>query len=222
MKITLICATCVAILSTAVAVTFLHAEPQAPPRNGTPSGPPSGVAVVDVTYLLDHYAKLKQSNEQFKRDVEDKEVSLKKERELIQKKVELLKNLKPGSPDYKAKEEEIAQADSDWKIKVQRQRSDFAERESKSYLDAYKDISNQVRLYAERNGISLVLRFNGAPVDPANRDAVQAEVFKMVTYYHKDIDITGPVMQELNKGALVPPTANRPQVGRPPQQPLKK
>lgn len=221
MRTTLVWATFVAILLAAFATVDLLAQPQAPPsRSGTPAGPPLGVRVIDVTYILDNYARLKQLNEQFKKDVEDKEAQLKKERELIQKKVEAMKSLKPGTPDYKKKEEEIAQADSDWKIKVQRQRNDFAERESKNYLAAYQDIAKQVQNYSDRNGISLVLRFNGQRPDPANRDAVQAEVFKMVMYYHKDIDITDPILAELNRGAVAAGGVAKPPAR--PQQPVQR
>ena len=33
-----------------------------------------------------------------------------------------------------------------------------------------------------------MLRFNGAPIDPNNREMVQMEVFKMVMYYDKSIE----------------------------------
>ena len=69
-----------------------------------------------------------------------------------------------------------------------------------------------VKAYAERNGIQLVLRFNGAPIDPNNREMVQMEVFKMVMYYDKSIDITSPVLTEMNRaaGIAAPPRSAAP------------
>jgi Skp family chaperone for outer membrane proteins len=162
-----------------------------------------------VTYILEHYSRLKQAMEVYKRDAQAAEDVLKKERDGIGKRAERLKTLKPGSPDFKAEEEAITKAESDWKLKVAAQRRDFAERESKNYLRAYQELSAAVKAYAERSGISLVLRFNGAPIDPNNREMVQMEVFKMVMYYDKSIDITDPILAELNRSAAIaaPPSA---------------
>jgi len=158
---------------------------------------------VDVTYILDNYARLKHDTDAFKKDMENAEAALKKERDAIAKKAELLKTYKPGTPEFKKTEEEITKADSDWKLKVNRQKGDFAERDAKNFLSAYQALSQQVKLYAERNNISLVLRFNGARPDPANPQAVQMELSKMVMYYDKSVDITDPILAEMNRAAAV-------------------
>ena len=219
MRTSRIVATGVAIVFVAVGFTHLHAQKQPPPRGGAPvqqrsAAPVSshhGIAVIDVTYILEHYSRLKQAMEVYKRDAQGAEDGLKKERNGIAKRVERLKTLKPGSPDFKAEEEAITKAESDWKLKVAAQRRDFAERESKNYLRAYQELSSAVKTYAQRNGISLVLRFNGARIDPNNREMVQMEVFKMVMYYDKSIDITASVLETLNRSAAIaaPPQQRR-------------
>jgi Skp family chaperone for outer membrane proteins len=202
-----------AIAFVAVALTPLYAQTQPPirpqQRPAAPSTSPHGIAVIDVTYILEHYSRLKQAMEVYKRDAQAAEDVLKKERDGIAKRAERLKTLKPGSPDFKAEEEAITKAESDWKLKVAAQRRDFAERESKNYLRAYQELSGVVKAYADRNGILLVLRFNGAPIDPNNREMVQMEVFKMVMHYDKSIDITDPILAELNRSAAIaaPPSA---------------
>jgi Skp family chaperone for outer membrane proteins len=216
-----IVATCVAVASVAVCASWLRAQVQTPPRAAVPTGPSAGpaagtgtrtgapvsahhgIAVIDVTFILEHYSRLKQAMEVYKRDAQSAEDLLKKERGEIQKRAERIKTLKPGTPDFKAEEEAITKAESDWKLKVAAQRRDFAERESKNYLRAYQELGEAVKEYAERNGISLVLRFNGAPIDPNNREMVQMEVFKMVMHYDKSIDITEPVLNELNRKAAI-------------------
>jgi Skp family chaperone for outer membrane proteins len=218
----LIAATTVAI-AIAACLFAGTAVAQAPPRTNSPpsgsapsgsalpnSGPASGaaagrsnIAVIDVTYILDNYQRLKNATDVFKKELEDAEVSLKRERDAIAKKAELLKTLKPGTPEFKNKEEEIIKAESDWKLRVNRQKGEFAERDAKNFLAAYQELSQQVKVYSERNGISLVIRFNGARVDPNNPQAVQMELSKMVMYYHKDIDITDPILAEMNRSAAV-------------------
>ncbi|MEX0678935.1 MAG: OmpH family outer membrane protein [Pirellulales bacterium] len=203
MRISRIAATGVAIAFIAVGITRLDAQTQPQQPASAPVASHHGIAVIDVTYILEHYSRLKQAMEVYKRDAQSAEDVLKKERDTIAKRAERLKTLKQGSPDFKAEEEAITKAESDWKLKVAAQRRDFAERESKNYLRAYQELSTAVKAYAERNGISLVLRFNGARIDPNNREMVQMEVFKMVMYYDKSIDITDPILGELNRSAAI-------------------
>lgn len=219
MRTSFIAATLVAL--TYVAVVFTQADAQAPPAT-RPAAPPAGaaatspgthhgIAVIDVTYLLENYSRLKQAMEVYKIDAQKAEDVLKKERDELQKKAEALKTRKPGTDEFKRLEEEITKAESDWKLKVAAQRRDFAERESKNYLRAYQELAAAVKAYSQRNGIQLVLRFNGAPIDPNNREMVQMEVFKMVMYFDKGIDITDPVLAEMNRAAAIaaPPAARR-------------
>jgi Skp family chaperone for outer membrane proteins len=184
------------------------ARPTTAPAGGAPAaGAPAtgtshhGIAVIDVTYILENYTKLKKAMEFYKSKAQEVEDTLKKQQQAIQKKAEGLKALQPGTPDYKKLEEELTKAESDWKLEVASKRRDFAEQESSYYLRAYQELSLAVKTYSERNGIQLVLRFNGAPIDPNNREMVQMEVFKLVMYYDKRIDITGAVLQELNRNA---------------------
>ncbi|HTM55746.1 MAG TPA: OmpH family outer membrane protein [Pirellulales bacterium] len=210
MRTALYRATCLAAaLSAALFVPLALAQaprasaPSSAPASGALPGANAPVAVVDVTYILDNYARLKHDTDAFKKDMENAEAALKKERDAIAKKAELLKTYKPGTPEFKKTEEEITKADSDWKLKVNRQKGDFAERDAKNFLSAYQALSQQVKLYAERNNISLVLRFNGARPDPANPQAVQMELSKMVMYYDKSVDITDPILAEMNRAAAV-------------------
>ena len=55
-----------------------------------------------------------------------------------------------------------------------------------------------------------MLRFNGAPVDVNNRDAIRAALFKTVMYNDPSIDITDQVLAELKRQTPLP-TATRPQ-----------
>jgi Skp family chaperone for outer membrane proteins len=205
-RIILFSATTVAFLLAAFAFTNLQAQPPQGSPSPRSAAPPSaanhGIAVIDVKYILENYARVKAATDQFNRDFENTGARFKKEKEGINKMVEKIKTFKPGTPEYKKLEEDITQKESDLKVQASLQQKEFAERESRIYLTAYQEISQQVKTYADRNGITLVLRFNGAPPDPNNREAVQGELLKMVLYQN-GIDITGPVLQELNRSAAV-------------------
>lgn len=217
MRTTRLSAASAALLIAALGFTELHAQPvgpgqapargQAPPRAAATApatgAAPSGIAVIDVTYILDHYSRLKQATEAFKHDMDLAKAQLKKERNVMAKKAEKLKTFKPGTPEFKSLEEEIIKAESDWKLRVNRQKGEFAERDANNFLKAYQEMTAAVKAYADRNGIALVLRFNGAPIDSTNPQAVQMELSKLVMHYHKDIDITDQILADLNRNAAV-------------------
>lgn len=221
MRITLISAVGTALAIAAFAFTYGYAQQQVPPRAGVPTASHQGVAVIDITYILDNHPRLKAATDRFKSDVQNTGMKFKSEQEAIAKQAEKLRTLKPGSPDYKRLEEELTQKQSDLKVKASLEEKEFAERESQMYLAAYTEVCALVRAYAERNGIKLVLRFNGKPVDRNNRDAIRAELFKTVVYNDPAIDITDPVLNELKRAAAAAaPTATRP--ARPVAQPPRR
>ncbi len=208
MRTTLISAVCTAFVVAAFAFTFTYAQ-QAPTRGATSAPAMRGIAVIDVTYILDNYQRLKQATDAFKVDVEKTGQQFKTEQDTIAKEAEGLQRYNAGSPEYKQLEEDLAKRQSDLRIKAKLREKEFAERESQMYLAAYTELTNLVRAYAERNGISLVVRFNGKPVDRNNREAIRAELFKAVLYNSQSIDITDPILAALNRSAAAP-TANRP------------
>jgi Skp family chaperone for outer membrane proteins len=192
------------------AFAFTASHAQVPQRGAAPTaGHAGGVAVVDITYILDNHPRLQAATERFKTDVENTGRKFKAEQEEIAKAAEKLRTFKPGSPEYKHLEEELTQKQSDLKVKASLEEKDFAERESQMYLAAYREVNAMVHAYAQRQGILLVLRFNGKPVDPNNREAIRAELFKSVVYNDPSIDITDPILNELKRAAAAP-TAARP------------
>ena len=220
MRISLSVATLVAVACLACRIDVASAQQQPPAaRPAAPAARPAaaavrsapmltpscphGIAVIDVTYILENYTKLKGAMDFYKNEAQKAEAELKKQRDDIAKKAEGLKAFQPGSPEYKRLEEELTKAESDWKLDVASKRRDFAEKESTYYLKAYQELSAAVAEYAKRSNIQLVLRFNGAPIDPNNREMVQMEVFKMVMHYDRNIDITDVVLAELNRKATV-------------------
>jgi hypothetical protein len=91
-------------------------------------------------------------------------------------------------------------------VKAQIQKREFQEREAALYFKTIQEINDQVRVYAENNQIGLVMKFNGDPIDAADRDSVMRELNKPVMYYNRGIDITPIILTELNRGAAPNPS----------------
>ena len=177
-----------------------------------PASSTNGVALLDVAYLFKNLNRMKSQMTELKTDVERAESSLKRERENLQGLVERLKEFKPGTPDFKTLEEQIAKRDADLRIQTQIQQREFLERESKIYQSVYEEVLQEVDFFAKSNNITIVLRFNGDPIDKDKPEDVLRNINKPVVWFSSGLDITGPVLSRLNQRAGTPthmPADNR-------------
>ena len=196
MRSFLISTACLAVLSMIFATVRLNAQGVSAPAGR------QGVAVVDVGQIFKNHARFKQMMDALKRDVEGEEKVLKGERSAIQERSKELEKYKPSSPDYKRLDEELTRRQSDWNVKASLKKKMLMERETQIYYSVYREINDEVRYFAQRNGISLVLRHNGEPVDTSNPGSVRSEINKPIVYVQQGVDITEPILNELNRRAV--------------------
>lgn len=221
MRILSSCATIVATLLLSVALAPF-ASAQAPaPAAGNPGANATryGIAVVDVGYIFKKYPRFNALMEQMKADVTAAENLLKQERMSIGKEEEQLQSFQPGSPDFKRLDETLTKKKADFNVKATQQRKEFLEREARIYYQASLEVNDAIRYYAQQNNLGLVLRFNGDPIDPNNRQDVLRGINKSVVFQN-GIDITPAVLQQLEarvsqlpespRGAQIPGRPTRP------------
>ncbi|NOY42929.1 MAG: OmpH family outer membrane protein [Planctomycetes bacterium] len=192
------------LLSTLVSVAFASIATPTVAQQSTGAGPSAnasryGIAVVDVSYIFKEFQQFRTAMDGMKKEMEAAEGQLKAERDAVQAKEEQRKQYKPGSPEDKQLDEEIARAKADFNLKAGRIRKDFLEREAKVYYQTYMQVSNAVQHYAQQHNIGLVIRFNGDPVDPNRRESVLQAINKPVVAQN-NIDITPDVLALLNRG----------------------
>jgi|GEM_PF-351278 Skp family chaperone for outer membrane proteins len=176
---------------------------------------PTSVAIIDVGYIFKNHPGIQQQIKQVEQNLEqfDKEIEARKSD--LKVKVEALKQLKPDSPSYADKENELAQLDSQLRLDVGRKRKELVETEAKIYFENYSVIRRQVELVAQHNGIDLVLRYDNVEMDPSKEDTVIRGAMKSVVYHTPTLDITPMVMQLLDQHFQASPAAAN--AGRPQQ-----
>ena len=210
---TFVCAAIVALTQVpAVAqapVAIPQGQPQAQPAAARPATPASHVAVIDVGYIFKNHARFKGAMDKMKDEVMAAENALKSERDRINGLMEQLKGFNVGTPEYKKLEAEIAKAQGDFNVTAQLQKKDFMDREAKVYLQVYTDIERAVAQFAREHGIAVVLRFDGDPVDGADRNQILRGITKPIVYYEAGNDITPDILRMLN-GAAVADQTGRP------------
>ena len=184
-----------------VGLAAFHATAQNGTRSGRPQTPPrqagGEVAVVDISHIFLNHNRFKAMKEDVTRDVKAIDGQLRQRQKDLVARVEQLKQFKTGSPDYKELEIKIAQQDADLRVQVQLKKKDIMQREAKILANVYAEIQEEVRWFAERHGISLVVNFNRQPINSDSRESVVRGVNRPVVYQNK-IDITYEILERLN------------------------
>jgi hypothetical protein len=90
-------------------------------------------------------------------------------------------------------------------VKIGLKRKEFLEQEARVYYRVYREIEQSVGLFAQRNRIGLVLRFNGDEMKEDDRASVLQGVNRAVVY-QQNLDVTEFILGDLNRGTTPPPT----------------
>lgn len=172
---------------------------------------PHRVAVIDIGYIFENNAKIKTELSNLETEMKAFDSQIGTRRDSLKTEAAKLKGLKVGSPEYTAKENELASMDTKLRLDITRARKEFAEKQAKVYYNNYSLISDVVKRIAEFNKINMVLRYNSEEMDLDNPQSVMMGVMKPIVYYDAQIDLTKPVMQYLEQ--MNAQVAGRPAAG---------
>jgi len=195
-----------AVLVSVVGLTSL-AQAQNPAGANAPK---HGIAVVDISYIFDNHQRFRAAREQIKKEIEAADGQVKADQARLAQLKDQRDTYNVGSPEYKQLDEELARNLAELNLKMQKLRNDFVEREAKVYYQTYLEVADAVKYYAQRHNIGLVVRFNGARVDPNRREDVLREINKSVVFQNQ-IDITPDVLALINRDGQAAPQTARPQ-----------
>ncbi len=106
-----------------------------------------------------------------------------------------LNTRKPGTPDYQQLEEKLVSVKANIQGQIALKRKDFEQKEAKLYLNAYREISDEVTYFCKQSGISLVLNFNGDQPHEESPQDVGRHITKQVVFYTPNLDITPIIVQ---------------------------
>lgn len=185
----LVSAVCLAALMAVSSALTAQAQPAAQPR--------PTVAIIDLSYVFKNYSKFNEMTANMKRKVEGADAALKARQEELKKLAQQVDGMQLGSLERNKLEEQATKLQADIQVEVATQRKDFLREEAAIYYTIYQEVQDAIKAYCERNGIVLVMRFNGEPPDPNNPQEVMQDLNKAVVYYHRAIDITFPIKEGL-------------------------
>lgn len=186
-------------------VAWGQVAPRAPAA-AAPASAGTSVAVIDIKYIFENNPRFKGAMEGVAKEAKQFDEYALDQRNKITKRGEQLKALEAGSPDYKRLEEEIAGMHTDLQLQFSRKQRELADRRSKIFFEAYKEIERHVQDFSERNGIDMVLRFDSSEMDENNRESVFQGVNRGVVY-QRERDITKHVLERLSRATATAPGA---------------
>lgn len=167
------------------------------------------VVVIDIGEVFKNHSAFNQQVEAIKKEMKDLEAWAQTEQKKVVELRAKLADYKPGSPEYKQHEEEMARMASDMQVAATLRQKGIYEQEAKLYFQTYNEILAQVEDFSDRNNIRLVLRHSNTAMDPQKRDTVFRGLERQIIY-HRNLDITNEIISRVNRGAT---TAAAPKAG---------
>lgn len=162
------------------------------------------IGLVDIGYIFDHYEKLKNNRESLQAEI--KATAKNPEITAIRKQLESyksqLESLTPGSQKAIQIEQKLISLNAQGQAKQATLKREFMRKEVAMYKDAYGRITTAVRLYAQDQNYTLVLRYQREPTGEeaagANPRQMMQQVNQLVVYHQSGDDMTNIILAYLN------------------------
>lgn len=208
MKLSFRIVTLAVVCSAFSSVAWGQGAPAAAPASAAPAAPT--MAVIDVAKIFKNHQRFMQAMNDIKKEIEDFDTFVKGEQQKLKTTSEQLQQFRPGTTEYKQREEYLARMGSELQVKIGLKKKEFLETEARTYFQYYREIEQSVANFARLNKISFVLRFNSEDMKEDDRSSVLQGVNKAVVYYNPSYDITNYILQDLNRGGTTTPASTPP------------
>ncbi len=178
-------------------------------RTGGAAAPPAtGIALLNLSTIMQSSGRLKKSMETWNAELETKKAELKKEADLGNQLTEKVRTLAEGSPERKKLEQEVTKMRADYELHGKRARDDARDREAKILFSFLHEVHDEVARYASSTGAQLILRYDPPLSDFSDPRAVYQEITRPVVYQRLG-ECTTPILESLNRRSGAS-TASRP------------
>jgi Skp family chaperone for outer membrane proteins len=161
----------------------------------------SGAAVgsIDMDAVMKRYGRVRQVNERMNDARTEAKEQLTKLQTEVQAFVSRMRQLQPGSADYRAREEQL----EGMKRRIEREsdafESEITRRHARQSASVLQDIHEVIAAVAKAQGLDYVVKVSPEPRPDANPDEVYGAMGRSVLYANPRNDITEEVIRELNR-----------------------
>jgi Skp family chaperone for outer membrane proteins len=167
------------------------------------------ICVLDVAKIFKDNPSFQSQMEGIRNDASTLKASVESQLAELQKEAEQLEQYQPNSDKRRDLERTLVTKQAELQTLARQREADLLSREAKIYLQTYKQMERVVAKIAEEYSVSLVLRYESAPINQDDRADVIKGVNRQVVY-QKYSDLTSMVHQQMTGTAQAPTgTQNR-------------
>ncbi len=190
------CSTLALIVATVPAAAVMAQSNAAPKTAAAAPAKSSGtvIAVIDMMYIMEKHEDMVALKDATNKKSRDLNTSLQARSKELLKEQEKLRDLKVGSPEYRALQEKLVQSSTKLDADAKIGDSQIKEELMKAQLDILLEVQEAIKNYSLRRGIDLVVNFDG---EPANADKLETSVraFRSIVQFQNDVDITLDILK---------------------------
>lgn len=161
---------------------------------------PAKIGFVDVAEVFLKYKDAANVEADARQQLKDLEIQMRASYEELRKKRAELDILLEGTQEYRDKKREIDLAAMKLDYEEKQKRQMVLEDAAKRMNAVYTRIRGEAENYAVRNGLDAVYMVNAKQIEARSLEQLQLLVAtRPVLYWNPSYDITGPVIETLNK-----------------------
>jgi len=189
------CSTLALIVATVPSAAVM-AQTNTTPRTAAAPAKGSGtvIAVIDMMYIMSKHEKMTALKEATDKKSRELSTSLQGRNKELLKEQEKLRELKVGTPEYRALQEKLVQKGAELDADAKLGDSQIKEELIKAQLEILIEVQAAIKNYADRRGIDLVLNFDGEPAD-MDKLETSARAFRSIVQYQNSVDITMDILK---------------------------
>lgn len=154
------------------------------------------VAVLDVAKVFRVNKNFDDQMKKIRDEAEMLKTRIQQDQTQIQEDAKKVLSYEVGSAERNRQETEIEQRQAKLRTEARQLEMQLLTREARIYHQTYEQMKKVVESAAQKNGISLVLRFDSTPVNPEHRAEVIKGVNRSVVY-HDQLDLTSMVINAM-------------------------
>jgi Skp family chaperone for outer membrane proteins len=164
---------------------------------------PGRICVLDVAKVFKDNPSFQTQMEGIRNEASSLKASVEAQLASLQEEAKQLDQYQVNSDKRRELERSLVTKQADLQTRARQTEADLLTREAKIYLQTYKQMEQVVAKIAEENNISLVLRYESAPINQDDRTDVIKGVNRQVVF-QKYSDLTSLVHQQMTGTAQAP------------------
>ena len=188
------------LIPAAAAAALTLSAPLAPAQTAAPQT--GSVAVIDMAEVFANYDKFEDVRESLKTEIEAEGAKAETLAAKVKSIQEVLQSgtISQDTEEYLTKAVELKNAQTNLQAEQMRISQKFMKKEAELYKEIYDDVTGMVKMWCERKGYTLVIRYKRDGVEEGKQTGeILQGMNRLVVYHTPQDDITDTIIYALDR-----------------------